>query len=449
MRGSAGARGRRGRADGVRVPPEEVFAGRAWFRGRLQGVEIGVGPDGRITEIGRRVSGPSRHDFGDLVILPSSTDIHVHFREPGGPADVESFETGTVGAALGGVGLVADMPNTVPPVTDRERLGTKAAGARGRLAVDLLLYGAATTPAAVRSLGRAAGAFKLYMSPTTGIDQPPEPATMRAILEAVGATGLALSVHAEAPDRFRHHPDRPVESTADWDAERPPDAEARAVDRLLPAPAALRLHIAHVTTATVAERLAEAGHSFEASPHHLLLAARPNGDARSKVNPPLRSEPERARLWEAFCAGRVPIVASDHAPHPADAKALPFDRAPSGMPGVQTLLPLLLARVRTGELSLPTLLAAACDRPARWLGAPQGRLAVGHRANFVVVDFRERRPITARTLHAPCGWTAFEGHEGIFPSEHYRDGRPIVQGGEYVGGAHGRILRPEYAMDAL
>ena len=414
--------------------------------GRLQPVEIGVDGDGRIVRVARRVAGPRRHDVGDRVLLPSSTDIHVHFRDPGGPADVESFETGTVGAALGGVGLVGDMPNTVPPVADLDAWTTKVDRAMGRLAVDALLFGAANSPAVIRRLAPYVSAFKLYMSPTTGVGKPPLPGSVGRILDAVSAAGLGLSVHAEAPDRFRIRPDRPPASPPDWDAERPAEAEARAVDRLLPAPPSLRLNVAHVTTRQVADRLAGLGHCFEATPHHLLLAARAGDDARFKVNPPLRSEAERARLWEAFRDGRVPIVASDHAPHAASEKAGPFAEAPSGMPGVETLLPLLLARVRDGELPIATLLRAACDRPARWMGVPQGRLAVGHRANFLVVDFRERRTISGRHLHAPCGWTAFEGWEGIFPTEHYRDGRPIVLDGQFVGDRSGSILRPEYAL---
>jgi dihydroorotase len=117
------------------------------------------------------------------------------------------------------------------------------------------------------------------------------------------------------------------------------------------------------------------------------------------------------------------------------------------MPNVETMLPLLLARVRTGELPLPVLLAAACDRPARWIGQPRGRIAIGHRADLIVVDFRDRRTIAARDLHAPCGWTAFEGWDGIFPREHYRRGERIVEGGEYVGGPTGTIVRPEFAPE--
>jgi dihydroorotase len=110
------------------------------------------------------------------------------------------------------------------------------------------------------------------------------------------------------------------------------------------------------------------------------------------------------------------------------------------------MLPLLLARVRAGELDLEVLLRAACDRPARWLGQPIGRIAAGHRAHLIVVDFRARTSLSGRRLHSACGWTPFEGWEAILPREHYRDGVRIVEEGEYVGAPTGRVVRPEFAL---
>ncbi len=135
-------------------------------------MEVGIGPDGTIVEVGRSVPGGERHDVGDSVILPAATDLHVHFREPGPSSRIEGFAAGTLQAALGGVGLIGEMPNTDPPVTDPDRWVAKAGLARGRLAVDAFLYGAATIPAEIRKLGRVAAAFKLYLSPTTGIPAP-------------------------------------------------------------------------------------------------------------------------------------------------------------------------------------------------------------------------------------------------------------------------------------
>ena len=428
-------------------PPAWVLAGRAFLRGKLQPVEIAIDDAGRIQSIGRVRAGAPRHDVGDAVILPAATDLHVHFREPGGATEAENLATGTVEAALGGVTLVGEMPNTRPPVTDREGLESKAALVRGRAAVDVLLYGSPTVPRAREDLSRAAGGFKLYLSPTTGIDDPPAAGAVPGLLASLGPLGLPVSVHAEDPRAFRTG--APPADAAAWDAARPARAEVAAIELLADRPAELRLHVAHVTTAASVQRLRASGLSFEATPHHLLLStAAVRADPSGKVNPPLRGETERAALWSAFRQGEIPCLASDHAPHPAEAKSVEYARAPSGTPGVETMLPLMLAKVRTGELSLPVLLAAACDRPARWLGQPLGRLAPGHRANLLVVDFRHRSTIEARRLHAPCGFSAFEGWEGIFPREHYRDGRAIVKDGEFVGGRGGTVVRPEYARGA-
>jgi dihydroorotase len=426
-----------------RSSPEWVLAGRAWVRGRLQPVEIGIGPSGRIVSVGKVRAAGRRHDVGDRVILPAATDLHVHFREPGGSPDVEGIASGTVEAALGGVTVVCDMPNTQPAVADPEILEEKARLVAGRAAVDVLLYATPTRPSALESLARAAGAFKLYLSPTTGIDEVPSPEETPRLLARLAPLGLPLTVHAEAPELFRSG--SVPEDPTGWNAHRPPAAENAALDRLLPPPPALRLHVAHVSTAEAARRLRVAGVCFEATPHHLLLSERSGRDTRFKVNPPLRSEAEREALWTMFRHGEVPVLASDHAPHALSDKELPFPKAPSGMPEVETMLPLLLARVRSGELDLPTLTAAACDRPARWIGQPIGRIAPGHRANLIVVDFKARRRISARRLSAPCGWTPYEGAEAIFPQEHYRDGERIVQDAEYVGRPSGRVVRPEYA----
>lgn len=425
--------------------PAQILAGRAYLHGKLQPVEIAISEEGWILSLGKTRTGAPRHDVGDAVILPAATDMHVHFREPGGPSGLEDIATGTVQAALGGIALVGEMPNTRPPVTDVPELEEKEARVRGRAAVDMLLYASVSDPRSLPALATRAGAFKLFQSPTTGMPDPPESRDLPELLARLAPLGLPVSVHAEDPAHFSLA--RPPLDPVGWNSHRPPAAERAALERLLPAPVPLRLHVAHVTTPASATRLREAGVSFEATAHHLLLTDRSGRTAYTKVNPPLRSEADRRGLWDAFVRGEVPILASDHAPHlPAD-KERPFGLAPSGMPGVETLLPLMLSRVRASELTLPVLLAAACDRPARWLGQPQGRIAPGHRAHLLVVDFRQRTTVTASRLHAPCGWTAFEGREAIFPREVYFRGERIVAAGEFVGGARGRVVRPEYASN--
>ncbi len=423
-----------------------MLAGRAFVGGRLQPVEIGIDGEGRILRVARSLSGGRRVDLGDEIILPAATDLHVHLREPGGPQPAERFRSGTEAAALGGVAAVGDMPNTLPPISTLDRLREKVERARGQLAVDLVVYAALTRPGPAASLGREAGALKLFLSSTPGIDPPPPAEELPAVLDAASQSGLALTVHAEDPGRFRDAA-APPSSPRDWDLVRPVEAELAAVDSLERAPPSLRLHVAHVTSAEAAARLRERGHSFEATPHHLLLSAESGTGSWWKVNPPLRPERVRSQLWEAFRRGLIPCLASDHAPHLREEKDRPFAEAPSGMPGVETMLPLMLEKVRAGDLPLDVLLRAACDRPARWLGLAHGRLAPGHRANLLVVDFRQRSTIDEDRLRTACGWSAFAGWPAVFPRQHYRDGELIVDGGSYVGGTAGKVVRPDYATE--
>ncbi len=437
----AGRRSRR--ADEGPPRPELVLAGRAWVRGRLQPLEVGIGADGRIVALGRDLRGDRRQDVGDRILIPAATDLHVHLREPGPSEAAETIASGTRAAALGGVGLVGEMPNTEPPTTSVERLVDKEERVLGRAAVDVLLYAHPETPEAVPRLAARAGGFKLYLSPTTAIDRVPEASELPALLDAMARVDLPVAAHAEEPALFRSGA---TDATLPgWDEHRPAGAEAAAVARLLSAPPRLRLHVAHVTTASIATEVRGRGLSFEVTPHHLLLDTHSGSGARGKVNPPLRSPAERRALWAAFRDGGVPVLASDHAPHTVASKALPFELAPSGVPGVATMLPLLLAKVARGDLALPVLLASACDRPARILGQPMGRLSVGHRANLLIVDFRRRGHVRAEQLPTLCGWSPFEGFESVFPEEHWRDGERIVQDGEYVGRPTGRPVRPEYA----
>lgn len=420
-----------------------VLAGRAFVRGRLQPVEIAIGDDGRIQSVGKVRGGGPRRDVGDAVILPAAVDLHVHMRDPGGPEGAESIASGTVGAALGGVSLVGEMPNTRPPVTTLEAWEEKVHLVEGRAAVDVLLYGSPIVPNALPSLARSVGGFKLYLSPTTGIETPVPHGELPKLWGQLSEYSLPISVHAEDPGRFVT--DFRPEDPEGWNRHRPVAAEISALRWLTEAPRSLRLNAAHVTTAEGVQLLREAGICFEATPHHLLLSDRSGSGPRCKVNPPLRTEAERLGLWDSFRRGEVPILASDHAPHPADAKDLPFDRAPSGVPGVETMLPLMLAKARAGELDLGLLVVAACDRPARWLGQPLGRIAPGHRANLLVVDFTKRSTVVGEALSSPCGWSPFEGWEVIRPREHYRDGQRIVEAGEFVGSSNGRVVRPEFA----
>jgi len=158
------------------------------------------------------------------------------------------------------------------------------------------------------------------------------------------------------------------------------------------------------------------------------------------VNPPLRAAAERAELWKAFAGGRITTVASDHAPHTSEEKDLAFEEAPAGVPGVETMLPLLLRAVRRGDVGLDRVVDAAATRPASLLHLEVGAIEVGHFANLVVVDPRQISLIRAKDLHSKCGWTPFEGFEAVFPQATYVRGELAAEDRSLVGERLGRPM---------
>ena len=205
---------------------------------------------------------------------------------------------------------------------------------------------------------------------------------------------------------------------------------------------AARVHIAHVTVAEVLA-MRPAGVTAEVTPHHLFLDTSSRLGARGKVNPPLRRPATRESLWAAVLGGKADAIASDHAPHTIDEKSLPFEEAPAGVPGVATTLPLLLREVRRQRMPLDRLVAMLSTNPAKILGANKGEIAVGRDADLVAVDPRRVVRITAKRCGYKCGWTPFEGHEGIFPLATFVRGWLVMRDGELVEERFGKpIPRP-------
>ncbi len=408
-----------------------IIRGRVFYRGRVEPLDLGVDEDGRIAAVKRNLPGDDVEDHGDALILPGCVDMHVHLRDPG-LTEKEDFASGTRSAALGGVTTVVDMPNTRPPVTSRDVLRDKWAHVRGRASVDYGLFAAPRSGEAVSDLLEAT-AFKVYMAESTGnleIDAD----ALGAVLEASSNAARLVVAHAEDAARFRK--DGPA-TLAGHSAARPKESEVEALRTLARLRGAARVHVAHVSCVEALSAVPE-GVTTEVSPHHLFLDTSRPLRAFGKVNPPLRSPEDRQALWEAFVEGRIDVVATDHAPHTREEKEEPFDEAPSGLPGVATSFPLLLRAVRAESLPLDRFVAVMASRPADILGIPKGRIEVGADADLVVVDARRVARITARRVRYKCGWTPFEGMEGVFPSTVYLHGERVVEDGEPITEGAGR-----------
>jgi dihydroorotase len=181
---------------------------------------------------------------------------------------------------------------------------------------------------------------------------------------------------------------------------------------------------------STAQAIDAAAGTVEVTPHHLLLSREqfPQYDTQVKVNPPLRSEREQKDLWARW--KRIDIIASDHAPHTVSEKRLPFPDAPSGIPGVETMVPLFLAEVLNGRITLPDLILKTSQAPARLIGIPPAGFAPGNRGDFAIYPKTAVR-IDPDMLHSRCGWTPFEGRMAVFPSIVIRDGAVAYRKGEF------------------
>lgn len=410
-----------------------VVEGRAFVKGKL--VQCCVGIEGGIIRSIRKVLRGDEHaDYGDKLLLPGAVDPHVHFRDPG-LTRKEDFSTGTASAAFGGVTCVLDMPNTRPPVLTVDSVEDKARTAARKAWVDFGLIGGASVGS---DPGRIAGrvvAFKLYMSSVTGRLLVSAERDVERTVASVAGTGRLLCVHAEDESKIGQARE---EGLSGHDRRRPAEAEASALEILSRAGAERGVHICHVSSMKGLDAIGAQSWTKEACPHHLLLHKGLRLGTYGKVNPPLRAKEESEALFEAFRSGRIDVLASDHAPHTIEEKELEFDEAPSGMPGVETSLPVMLALVKKGALDLGVLVRAACERPAQIFGINKGRIEVGMDADIVVVDPKEMGKVSARALHSRCGWTAFEGWEALFPQATYVRGIRIVEDGGLVGEVVGR-----------
>lgn len=383
-------------------------------------------PDGRVTDIsitngvithlGSSGSAERVVDCRNRLCVPAAIDMHVHMRD-GPQAAKEDWATGTMGAVAGGVAAVVDQPNTVPPMDSVEHFTGRVALARERSFCHFAVNGSVTEAADFAGL-YAAGALafgEMFAAPSSyGSGLTPE--VIRASLLELAGFGALVTVHAEEV--------RPgeVDSLAAHAVSRPVSGEAATVDLVNSlAPAGVRLHYCHMSGAASIARVLG---TFEVAPHHLFLSweEHDSGDSHFRMNPPLRSRAERLALWRLYDA--IPVIASDHAPHTLAEKSGPFSSAPSGVPGVETMMPLLMNAVFSGKVSLGSVIAKTVTNPYRILGLPCPALAVGSRADLAVYADAPVE-ISAERLHSKCGWTPYEGMTGLFPELTVVGGAPV------------------------
>jgi len=377
--------------------------------------------DGRIAAAGEAPGGAEILDATGKLVLPGLIDTQVHFREPG-LEHKEDLESGALAAVAGGVTTFFEMPNTKPPTTSPEALADKLARARGRCRADHAFFLGATPENAERlgeweSLPGCAG-VKIFMGSSTGTllvadDEP---------LERVLRHGKRrCPVHSEDEARLRERYAN-VERGAPYRVHpevRDVEAAVRSTTRLLDIAEKTGhpVHLLHVSTADEIELVRGRGLgglvTMEATPNHLFLEAPSCYDEHgslAQMNPPVRDRRHRDAIREAVSGGAIDVIGSDHAPHTLEEKAKPYPDSPSGIPGVQTILPLLLTAVRDGWLSLERVAELTAAAPARIYGiARKGRIEEDFDADLVIVDPTVDQPLPLDWLRSRAGFSPFAG----------------------------------------
>lgn len=415
-------------------------------------VDVGV-RDGKIVAIGASGDAGETIDCTGLDVLPGVIDSQVHFREPGLEAK-EDLESGSRAAVLGGVTAVFEMPNTKPNTDSADAVNDKLARAKDRMWCDHAFYVGATNSNAehLAELERMPGTagIKIFMGASTGDLLVSDDANLARVL----ASGhRRVAIHAE--DEFRMN-DREGERVAGDPSSHPvwrdDESAILATRRILKLAreARRRIHVLHVTTPAELELLGQHKDiaTCEVTPQHLTLAgedAYPRLGTYAQMNPPIRSATHRDGLWHWLNQGVPDVLGSDHAPHTIEEKAKPYPSSPSGMPGVQTLLPLLLDHVAKGRTTLARLIDLTSAGPQRVFGlVGKGRIAAGYDADFTVVDLKKQWTVEESWLASRCGWSPFTGDTLTGkPMGTIIRGRQVMWDGQLANAAHGRPVRFE------
>lgn len=358
-------------------------------------------------------------DADGLFVIPGALDPHVHFRDPGHPHK-EDLHSGSKACAAGGVTGFFDMPNNDPSITTPELMAEKKRNAASKCVVNYNFFiGATSSNVAAMNATKNICGIKVFMGCSTGgllVDKQED-------LERIFAEGShVIAVHAEdnailhenennfkADEiRFEDHPKIRDERAAIT-------ATRRAVSLALKY--RRRLHIMHVTTAEEVEFLRPYRDnpliSAEVCPQHLFLTApeiyqKLKGFA--KMNPPIREPRHAAALWEGLKDGTLNWIATDHAPHTKDEKSRPYGDCPSGMPGVETSMALMLNQVNLGRCSLEQVILWMCENPVKYYSVVnKGQVSEGYDADITLVDLNKTKVVCGSEMYTKVKWSPYEG----------------------------------------
>ncbi len=418
--------------------------------------DIGVRA-GRIAAIGdlSQSSAGETIDCTGLHVLPGVIDSQVHFREPG-MEQKEDLETGSRAAVLGGVTAVFEMPNTKPLTTSEAALADKVTRATNRMHCDFAFWvgGTRDNAADVGELERLPGAagIKVFMGSSTGDLLVEDDEGVASILRN---TRRRAAFHSEDEFRLRERLGERIEGDPSshpvWRDEL---AALTCTQRLVRVArrTRARIHVLHISTAEEIAFLEQHKDvaTCEATPHHLTLSA--DDYARlgnlMQMNPPVRAARHRDGVWQGVAQGIIDVLGSDHAPHTLEEKRKTYPASPSGMTGVQTLVPVMLDHVNVGRLSLERFVDLSSHGPNRIYGiARKGRIAAGYDADFTIVDLKRRETITNAQQGSKAGWTPYDGKQVTgWPVGTVIRGKRVMWEGEIATPSQGRAVEFSEAL---
>ena len=425
--------------------------GSCYIDGKLTKTDIGLSGN-KIQKIGKIELNSSKvYDATDKVVLPGIIDTQVHFREPGS-TDAEDLESGSRAAVLGGVTSLFEMPNTNPPTSNLVEFDKKLQAAKNRMHSNYAFYFGATPDntdqlARLKDVEGCCG-VKLFAGSSTGnllVDKEAD------IEKVISSSDRVVSIHSEDEDiiklrkKFIRKGD--VHSHPEWRNVECAMSSTRRVVKIAER-YNKKIHVLHVTTKDEVDFLAmhKKNVTFETTPQHLTLYAPDCYDklgTYAQMNPPLRTKEHYDRLWVAIKNNIVDVLGSDHAPHLKENKDKEYPNTPSGMPGVQTIFPIMLDHVNNGKLTLQQLINLMCENPCRIFGIKnKGYIKEGFDADLTITDMNKEVTIKNEMIASKCGWTPFNNHKVKgFPVGTIVNGHLVMSDGKVILESKGTPLK--------
>ncbi|OED35747.1 dihydroorotase [PVC group bacterium (ex Bugula neritina AB1)] len=390
-------------------------------------------------------------DARGLHLIPGVLDPQVHFREPG-MTWKEDLETGSKAAASGGVTSFFEMPNTSPATINAEAIKAKKDLAKEKSLVNFNFFIGAT-PYNIDELNSVSNVcgIKIFMGSSTGDLLVHDSSD----LERIFSNGTRLiAVHAEDEERLRQNTEKyaGTKDVADHMKIRDVETAVLATRKAISLSHRFqrRLHILHMTTGDEVDILATAKHlapiTAEVCVQHFLLHA-PEVYKKlgtlAQMNPPLREESHGKKLWKALQDGLIDCIATDHAPHTLEEKDQPYGKAPSGMPGVETSLPLMLNRANQGLCSLQDVVKWMCENPVKIYNVEnKGYILPHYDADFVLVDMKKTKTIQNGSLHTKVNWSPYNGWETQgWPVMTFVNGNLVFREGDFFTDKKGKEVK--------